>query len=162
MLYKSIFPLFFFFFFLILFHFYNLFYWSCYRVVVLQIIGFSIAVIFFALMRQSCAWDRNLPIPSMLKALESNLRFPIPFIYLAIAPIGLSLLAGFWISQPSPSFASFTLVSVVCYFLANGFIAILILISQFTFYGTALLHIFIKKRSVSFHCFPFIHNGIND
>ncbi|XP_024182138.1 uncharacterized protein LOC112187528 isoform X2 [Rosa chinensis] len=111
-----------------------------------QIIGFSIVVIFFALMRQACAWDRNLPIPSMLKALESNLRFPIPFIYLAIAPIGLSLLVGFWISQPSPSFASFTIVSVVCYFLANGFIAILILTSQFTFYGAALLHIFIKKR----------------
>ncbi|KAM5581857.1 hypothetical protein ABKV19_010881 [Rosa sericea] len=111
-----------------------------------QIIGFSIVVIFFALMRQACAWDRNLPIPSMLKALESNLRFPIPFIYLAIAPIGLSLLVGFWISQPSPSFASFTIVSVVCYFLANGFIAILILTSQFAFYGAALLHIFIKKR----------------
>ncbi|XP_004304699.1 PREDICTED: uncharacterized protein LOC101294782 [Fragaria vesca subsp. vesca] len=111
-----------------------------------QIIGLSIVVIFFALMRQACAWDRNLPIPSMLKALESNLRFPVPFIYLAIVPIGLSLLVGFWISQPSPSFASFTIVSVVCYFLANGFVAILILISQFVFYGAALLHIFIKKR----------------
>ncbi|KAL6135863.1 hypothetical protein ACLB2K_068088 [Fragaria x ananassa] len=92
--------------------------------VMLVIIGLSIVVIFFALMRQACAWDRNLPVPSMLKALESNLRFPVPFIYLAIVPIGLSLLVGFWISQPSPSFASFTIVSVVCYFLANGFVAI--------------------------------------
>ncbi|XP_050381823.1 uncharacterized protein LOC126798805 isoform X2 [Argentina anserina] len=111
-----------------------------------QIIGFSIVVIFFALMRQACAWDCNLPIPSMMKALESNLRFPIPFTYLAIAPIGLSLLVGFWISQPSPSFFGFTIVSVVCYFLANGLVAILILISQFAFYGAALLHTFIKRR----------------
>lgn len=111
-----------------------------------QIVGFSVVVIFFALMRQACAWDLNQPIPSTLKALEYNLRFPLPFLYLAIAPIALSLLVGFWISQPSPSFASFTIVSVVCYFLANGFVAILILISQLAFYVAALLHIFIKTR----------------
>lgn len=116
----------------------------------MQIVGFSVVVIFFALMRQACAWDRNQPIPSTLMALEYNLRFPLPFLYLAIAPIALSLLVGFWISQPSPSFASFTIVSVVCYFLANGFVAILILISQLAFYVAALLHIFIKTRSVSF------------
>ncbi|CAK7328232.1 unnamed protein product [Dovyalis caffra] len=38
------------------------------------IVGFSIAIIFFALMRQAHAWDLDLPIPSMLVAVVRVLR----------------------------------------------------------------------------------------
>lgn len=99
-------------------------------------------------MQQTHAWDLDLPIPSILMAVESNLRIPLPFLYLAMAPILLSFVLSFWISQPFPSFASFTVVSVICYLLANGFVIILILISQFIFYAAAVVHIFIKTRLV--------------
>ncbi|KAL6288194.1 hypothetical protein ACE6H2_012584 [Prunus campanulata] len=111
-----------------------------------QIVGFALVVIFFALMQQTHAWDLDLPIPSILMAVESNLRIPLPFLYLAMAPILLSFVLSFWISQPFPSFASFTIVSVICYLLANGFVIILILISQSIFYAAAVVHIFIKTR----------------
>lgn len=99
-------------------------------------------------MQQTHAWDLDLPIPSILMAVESNLRIPLPFLYLAMAPILLSFVLTFWISQPFPSFASFTIVSVICYLLANGFVIILILISQSIFYAAAVVHIFIKTRLV--------------
>lgn len=112
----------------------------------MQIVGFSVVVIFFALMQQAHAWDLDLPIPSLLTAVESNLRMPLPFFYLAIAPILLSLFLSFLSSQPFPSFASFTIISLICYLLANGLVIILILISQLVFYATAVVNIFIKTR----------------
>lgn len=112
----------------------------------LQIVGFSVVAILFALMRQAHAWDLDRPIPSMLTAVESNLRIPLPFLSLGIAPILLSLLLSFLMSQPLPSFASFTIVSMICYLLANGFVILLIFISQLVFYAAALVHIFIKTR----------------
>ncbi|KAF3444504.1 hypothetical protein FNV43_RR14196 [Rhamnella rubrinervis] len=111
-----------------------------------QIVGFSIAVVFFALMQQAHAWDLDLPIPSLPTAVESNLRMPFPFFYLALAPILISLFLSLLDSQPFPSFASFTIISVICYLLANGVVIILILISQLVFYVTAVVHIFIKTR----------------
>ncbi|XP_048327916.2 uncharacterized protein LOC107415154 isoform X1 [Ziziphus jujuba] len=111
-----------------------------------QIVGFAVVVVFFALMQQAHAWDLDLPIPSLLTAVESNLRMPLPFFYLAIAPIFLSLFLSFLTSQPFPSFASFTIISMICYLLANGLVIILILISQLVFYVTAVVHIFIKTR----------------
>lgn len=116
----------------------------------MQIAGFSLVVIFFALMQQRQAWDLDLPIPSILMAVESNLRIPLPFLYLGIAPILLSFFLSFWISQPFPSFASFTIVSVICYLLANGLVMILILISQLIFYVAAVVHVFFKTRLVGF------------
>lgn len=115
----------------------------------MQIAGFSFAVIFFALMRQAHAWEHDFSIPSMLSAVESNLRMPFPFSYLAIAPVFLSLFLSILLSQPLPSFLSFTIVSVICYLLANGFAIVLILIPQLVFYGAAVVHIFIKTRSVA-------------
>ncbi|PON44025.1 GPI inositol-deacylase PGAP1-like [Parasponia andersonii] len=85
-----------------------------------QIVGFSVVVVLFALMWQAHAWDLDLPIPSMLTAVESNLKLPLPFFCLGVAPILLSLLLSFLMSQPLPLFASFTLVSMICYLLANG------------------------------------------
>ncbi|MED6149474.1 hypothetical protein PIB30_062833 [Stylosanthes scabra] len=70
-----------------------------------KIVGFSIAVIFFALMRQACLWDAGLRIPSIF--------------------IGISL---------------------ICYIFANGFVAILALISHLVFFVAAVTHIFIKTR----------------
>ncbi|KAB2614050.1 GPI inositol-deacylase-like [Pyrus ussuriensis x Pyrus communis] len=111
-----------------------------------QIAGFSLVVIFFALMQQICTWDLDQHIPSILTAVEFNLRIPLPFLYLAIAPILLSFSLSFFISQPFPSFSSFTIISVTCYLLANGFVIILILISQLIFYAAAVVHVFIKTR----------------
>ncbi|KAM2858372.1 hypothetical protein COP2_023920 [Malus domestica] len=111
-----------------------------------QIAGFSLVVLFFALMQQICTWDLDQHIPSILTAVEFNLRIPLPFLYLAIAPILLSFFLSFFTSQPFPSFASFTMVSLTCYLLANGFIIVLILISQLIFYAAAVVHIFINTR----------------
>lgn len=117
----------------------------------LQIVGFSVVVVFFALMRQAHAWDLDLPIPSMLTAVETNLRFPLPFLYLGITPILLSMFLSFFMSQPLPPFASFTFVSLTCYFVANGLVIVLILISQLVFYVAAVIHIFVKTRLVTLY-----------
>ncbi|KAF8408291.1 hypothetical protein HHK36_007440 [Tetracentron sinense] len=113
-----------------------------------QIIGFSIAVIFFALMRQARAWELDLPLPSMLAAVESNLRVPLTFLLLAIVPILISLVFSSLASQPFPPFASFIIVSIISYSFANGSMIILILISQLIFYVAAVLHVFIRTRLV--------------
>ncbi|XP_065627369.1 GPI inositol-deacylase isoform X2 [Quercus suber] len=111
-----------------------------------QIIGFSIAIILFALMRQARAWDLDLPMPSMVTAVETNLRMPLPFFLLAIVPILVSLFLSFLMSQPFPPYASFIIVSVICYLFANGSVIILVLVSQLVFYVAAIVHIFIKTR----------------
>lgn len=112
----------------------------------MQIVGFCIAVIFFGLMRQAHAWELDLPIPSMMTAVESNLRMPLPFLLLAAGPILISLLLSLLTSQQFPPFASFLTVSIICYLFANGCTMILILISQMVFYVAAVLHVFIKTR----------------
>lgn len=111
-----------------------------------QIVGFCIAVIFFALMRQAHAWELDLPIPSMITAVESNLRMPLPFLLLAAVPILISLLLSLLTSQLFPPVASFITVSIICYLFANGCIIIVILISQLVFYVAAVVHVFIKTR----------------
>ncbi|KAH9743743.1 Hydrolases acting on ester bond [Citrus sinensis] len=109
-----------------------------------QIAGLSVAVVFFALMRQAYAWDYYLPMPSMLTVVEYNLQMPFPFLLLAILPILVSLFHSFLMSQPFPPIMSFAVVSLICYVLANGLIALLILVSQLVFYVTATAHVFIK------------------
>ncbi|KAL4566029.1 hypothetical protein LXL04_030138 [Taraxacum kok-saghyz] len=44
-----------------------------------QIIGFAFAVVFFGLLRQANALELDLSIRSLLFAVESNLKMPIPF-----------------------------------------------------------------------------------
>ncbi|XVF57876.1 hypothetical protein PTKIN_Ptkin07bG0017800 [Pterospermum kingtungense] len=107
-----------------------------------QIVGFSVAVILFALMQQA----HTRPIPSILKAVESNLRIPFPFLPFAVAPILFSLFFSFLTSQPFPPFSSFTIVSIICYLLANGSVIFLILVSQLVFYVAAYLHVLVKRR----------------
>ena len=116
-------------------------------IVFLQIVGFCIVVIFFALMRQAQAWNHDFPIPSMLAAVESNLRIPFPFFYLVIVPILLSLFLSLVTSQPLPPLTIFTTVSVVCYSFANAAVVTLILVSQLIFYMMAVVHVFIKTRT---------------
>ncbi|RDX68213.1 hypothetical protein CR513_52813, partial [Mucuna pruriens] len=111
-----------------------------------KIVGFSIAVVFFALMRQSYSWDLDLRIPSMLTAVESNLTLISHLFPLAILPIFFSLFLSLLMSQPLPPLASFFGISLICYIFANGFIAILILISHLVFFVAAVTHIFIKTR----------------
>lgn len=114
----------------------------------MQVIAFSFAVIFFALMRQSQSWDLDVPIPSLLEALQSNLRMPLPALLLIMVPIVISFLLSLLMdgSLPSPGFV---VVSTICYFLANGFVIILISISQMLFYLAAFMLVFIKTRFVS-------------
>ncbi|XP_022976094.1 GPI inositol-deacylase A-like isoform X4 [Cucurbita maxima] len=111
-----------------------------------QIVGFCIVVIFFALMRQAQAWNHDFPVPSMLIAVESNLRIPFPFCYLVIVPILLSVFLSLLTSQPLPPLAIFTTVSVVCYSFANATVITIILVSQLIFYVMAVVHVFIKTR----------------
>ncbi|QHN87289.1 hypothetical protein HN51_041524 [Arachis hypogaea] len=111
-----------------------------------KIVGFSIAVIFFALMRQACLWDAGLRIPTMLTALQSNLTLLSHLFPLAILPIFLSFFLSVLLSRPFPPFASFIGISLICYIFANGFVAILALISHLVFFVAAVTHIFIKTR----------------
>ncbi|KAF9592166.1 hypothetical protein IFM89_012660 [Coptis chinensis] len=111
-----------------------------------EIVGFSIAIIFFALMRQARAWELDLPLPSLLAAVELNLRMPLAFLLLAILPIVVSLVSSLLISESFPPLSSFFIVSIICYAFANGSLTILILTSQLIIYFTANVHAFIKIR----------------
>lgn len=127
-----------------------------------QIIGFTVAVIFFALMRQARAWELDLPLPSILTALESNLRMPQAFLLLAIVPLFLSLIISLLITKPFPPLASFIVVSTICYSFANGFVIILIMSSQLVFYVAATVHVFIKLRWQAWEeKIPFLHCFLN-
>ncbi|XP_073019053.1 uncharacterized protein [Primulina eburnea] len=111
-----------------------------------QISGFSIAVIFFALTRQAHAWEFDQPIPSLLSAVESNLRLPRPFFFLATMPLLFALLYSWLSSQLLPPVINFILVSSLCYILANGAVISLISLSQLLFYVAGTTHVITKRR----------------
>lgn len=111
-----------------------------------QITGFAIAVVLFALMRQARQWELDQPIPSLISAVESNLRMPLPFLCFALLPILFALVLSCLISLPLPPAISFIIVSTICYFCANGVVVVVISASQLLFYVSASLHVFIKKR----------------
>lgn len=110
-----------------------------------QIIALCFAVIFFALMCQAHAWDLGSPIPSMLRAVQSNLRMPFPALLLIVVPISVALLLSLLIDQSVPPL-SFIVISTLCYLLANGFMIIFVSISQLVFYVAAVVQIFVKTR----------------
>ncbi|XP_051117453.1 uncharacterized protein LOC127242099 isoform X2 [Andrographis paniculata] len=112
-----------------------------------QILGLCVAVVFFALMRQAHAWEVDQPIPSLLSAVESNLRMPRPFIFHITLPVILAVLISCLIYQSDPPTLSFVFVSIFCFICANGVIAVLILLSQMVFYVAGIIHVSIKKRS---------------
>ncbi|KAF9605554.1 hypothetical protein IFM89_017573 [Coptis chinensis] len=101
-----------------------------------EIVGFSIAIIFFALMRQARTWELDLPLPSLLAAVELNLRMPLAFLLLAILPIVVSLVASLGRKCPTYFFQSvsqsflqflFTQVILVCFVhLALGMLILLL------------------------------------
>ncbi|GER51917.1 GPI inositol-deacylase PGAP1-like protein, partial [Striga asiatica] len=129
-----------------------------------QISGLCFAVAFFALMRQAYAWELDQPIPSLLSAVESNLRMPWPFFLLATLPVLLAVLISFLGSQPIPPIISFLAVSVLCYVFANGAVAVLILVSLLLFYVAGTVQVFFRKR---WHlcegnlCFSFVQWFMN-
>lgn len=118
----------------------------------MQISGLCFAVVFFALMRQAYAWELDQPIPSVLSAVESNLRMPRAFFLLATFPILCAVLFSFLSSQSLPPVMSFSVVSILCYVFANGAVVVLILLSQLLFYVAGTLQVFVKKRLVAFMC----------
>lgn len=111
-----------------------------------EIVGLSIALILFALMRQARAWELDKPVPSLLSAVDMNLRMPLPFLLLAVLPIVVSLFASVLLALPLPPLRSFISVSIICYAFANGFMIILIMLSQTVFFVAAYAHAFIKIR----------------
>ncbi|CAN8266237.1 unnamed protein product [Cochlearia groenlandica] len=111
-----------------------------------QILGFSFAVILFALMRQAKQCDHKFFVPPLLSAIEYNLEMPSPFLLLAALPLLCSLFFSFLMAQPIPHLTSFTVVSLICYLLANAFISVLIIVSKFFFQASALVHITIKSK----------------
>ncbi|WZZ01730.1 hypothetical protein YC2023_074058 [Brassica napus] len=110
------------------------------------IVGFSFAVILYALMRQANQWDQNLSVPPLLSAVEYNLEMPSPFLILAAIPLLSSLFFSFVMAQPIPPLTSFTMVSLICYLLANAFISVLIIVSKFVLQALALVHTTVKYR----------------
>ncbi|XP_008783007.2 uncharacterized protein LOC103702377 isoform X2 [Phoenix dactylifera] len=125
-----------------------------------QIVGLMIALIIFALMRQAHAWELESSMPSILTAVELNLRMPLPFILLAVLPIFVSLVLSLLTTQRLPPVTSFLFVSIVCYLMATGFLIVLILSSQLLLYAAAITHIFIKKRWQAWEdnfCIAFLH-----
>lgn len=100
-------------------------------------------------MRQAYAWEVDQPVPSLLSAVESNLRIPREFFLLAILPIFFAVLFSCLSSQTLPPIISFSVVSILCYVFANGAIVLLILLSQVLFYVAGTLHVAVKKRLVA-------------
>ncbi|KNA13999.1 hypothetical protein SOVF_111530 isoform B [Spinacia oleracea] len=110
-----------------------------------KIVGLAIAVVFFALMRQARAWEHDLPIPSMLTAVECNMKLS-PFLLVTAVPLLIPLVLSVLQFHPVPSVSSFLVVSLACYMVANGLIIIVIVISQFVFHVCAVAHVFFRKR----------------
>ncbi|KAL0692593.1 hypothetical protein Bca4012_059773 [Brassica carinata] len=111
-----------------------------------QIVGFSFGVTLFTLMRQAHQWDHKQSVPPLLSAVEYNLELPSPFLLLAGFPLLSSLFISFLMVQPIPPLASFAVVSLICYLLANAFISVLIIVSKFVFQASALIHTTVKSK----------------
>ncbi|KAJ0480624.1 putative GPI inositol-deacylase PGAP1, alpha/Beta hydrolase [Helianthus annuus] len=111
-----------------------------------QIVGFSFSVVFFALMRHANAWELGFPVPSLLSAVESNLRMPLPFLSLAISPVLIALFYSYLSSKSLPSVGSFFVVSMICYLIANGTVIVLVLTTLILSHLVARIHVFFKTR----------------
>ncbi|KAF7072002.1 hypothetical protein CFC21_077202 [Triticum aestivum] len=110
-----------------------------------EILGFMIAITLFGLMRQSLAWECDSSVPSILSAIETNLK-PKPLMFLCFTPILLFLAFLFFTTQQNPRFGTFLFVTVVCYIVANGFTILVTLSSKLILYVAAILHVFAKRR----------------
>lgn len=108
-------------------------------------------------MRQAYAWELDQPIPTLLYAVESNLKMPGPFFFLATLPILLAVLFSCLTSNSLPPIISFFIVSILCYLFANGAIVVLILLSQLLFYVAGTIHVFVKQRLVVLFMYVTVH-----
>ncbi|XP_020531199.1 uncharacterized protein LOC18447579 isoform X1 [Amborella trichopoda] len=111
-----------------------------------QTVGLCIAVLFFALARQARAWELDLPMPSILMAVESNLWMLLPFLVMALGPMVVFVVFSLFTSQPSRLFSIFIIVTMLCYAFANGAMIILIFCSQMVFHVAATVQVFMKQR----------------
>ncbi|EPS65818.1 hypothetical protein M569_08958, partial [Genlisea aurea] len=111
-----------------------------------EVCGLCFAVVFFALMRQAYAWDFDMPVPSILFAVESNLRLTKPLLFLAVMPIIIAISFPSLLSQSPPPPVSFSTISVLCYAVSNGIVVLVTLLSQFLFFIAGCTHAFVKKR----------------
>uniref|UniRef100_A0ACD5Y3E2 Uncharacterized protein n=1 Tax=Avena sativa TaxID=4498 RepID=A0ACD5Y3E2_AVESA len=111
-----------------------------------EILGFMIAVVLFGLMRQSSAWERDCSVPSILSAIETNLKLSSPLMFLCFMPILLFLAFLFLTTGQNPRLGTFLFVTVICYIVANGFTILPILSSKLILYVAAILHVFFKRR----------------
>lgn len=109
-----------------------------------------VAVIFFAVMQQARSWELDLAVPSMLKAVELNLRAPLPFLFLTTSPFFVAWVVSFLNMSQYVPIGSLFAVSTICYLMANGFAIVLILSSELLLYLVASSHIFIKIRLVKY------------
>lgn len=98
-------------------------------------------------MRQSSAWERDSSVPSILSAIETNLK-PKPLMFLCFTPILLFLAFLFFTTQQNPRFGTFLFITVICYIVANGFTILVTLSSKLILYVAAILHVFAKRRLV--------------
>ncbi|KAJ1288523.1 hypothetical protein BS78_02G095300 [Paspalum vaginatum] len=125
-----------------------------------EILGFMVGIMFFGLMRQASAWECDSSVPSILSAIEFNLRLPKPFIFICFMPILLFLAFLISMTAQKPPFGTFLLVTMICYVVANGFTILLVLSSKLFLYAVAILHVFIKRRWQSWEDgvqSPFLH-----
>ncbi|XP_020258508.1 uncharacterized protein LOC109834902 [Asparagus officinalis] len=129
-----------------------------------QVVGFMMAVVFFALMRQARAWELDLTVPSVLTAIELNLRIPLPFMLLVLLPTTVSLVLSSLTTETFPPVMSFLFVSIACFLIANGSVVILILSSQLVLYAAATLHVFLKRRWQAWEesfCIMYLHQVLD-
>ncbi|XP_020696935.1 uncharacterized protein LOC110110005 isoform X3 [Dendrobium catenatum] len=128
-----------------------------------QIMGFMVTGVLFGLMRQAHAWELDLSFPSILEAVELNLRMPRSFLLLAVLPIFASLVMSLYTGHDLPV-VSYVSISMVCYLIANGSLFILIFSSQLMFYMVAILHVFIKRSWLAWQenvCASFLYQIID-
>ncbi|KAG6557641.1 hypothetical protein Mapa_000922 [Marchantia paleacea] len=112
----------------------------------LQVAAVTVAVLFFAMMRQARAWELDAPVPSVLNCVESNMMFPFPFITFALGPLAVYVMLTVFGTHVVPPLLSFVAVSSFCYIFANGAIAVLAICSMTVFYTAASLQVFLKVR----------------
>ncbi|KAL2624469.1 hypothetical protein R1flu_008714 [Riccia fluitans] len=112
----------------------------------LQVVAVTVAVLFFAMMRQARAWELDAPVPSVLSCVEAHMILPFPFMTFALGPLAVYAVLTVFGTHVVPPLLSFVAVSTVCYIFANGTIAVLAICTVIVFYIAASLQVFLKVR----------------
>ncbi|KAL3677735.1 hypothetical protein R1sor_020691 [Riccia sorocarpa] len=112
----------------------------------LQIVAVTVAVLFFAMMKQARAWELDTPVPSVLSCLESQMTLPFPFLTLALGPLVVFIVLTVFGTHVVPPLLSFVAVSTVCYIFANGAVAVLAVCSTIVLHIAASFQVFLRVR----------------